>query len=97
MAKTRTKISKHKIKNQNNQKQQNYLSDLKVGQKCRVVEFYIDDLDLKHHLFNIGLTKNVIIEVKKIAPLGDPIIIKLRGYILCIRKSDMKKIAVDII
>ena len=73
------------------------LSDLKVGQKCRVVGFNIENLDLRRHFFNIGITKNVVIEIKKIAPLGDPIIINLRGYNLCIRKDDMKKIKVDII
>ena len=51
---------------------------------------------------NLNLCKKLLelilkIEIKKIAPLGDPIDIMLRGYELCIRKSDMKSIDVRVI
>ena len=52
---------------------------------------------LKRRIMDMGITKGVEIEIKKIAPLGDPIDIMLRGYELCIRKSDMKSIDVRVI
>ncbi|MBQ4208825.1 ferrous iron transport protein A [bacterium] len=73
------------------------LSDLHVGQKCKVVDFHIEDLDLRRHFFNMGITKNVVIEIKRVAPLGDPVVINLRGYNLCVRKKDMKNIDVYVI
>ena len=45
----------------------------------------------------MGITRGVEIEIKKIAPMGDPIDISLRDYELCIRKEDLSKIEVEII
>lgn len=74
-----------------------HLSDLKRGQKCRVLNFHNDNKALRRRLLDMGITKGVIIEVKKIAPLGDPVDIALRGYELCIRKEDMRAIDVELI
>jgi ferrous iron transport protein A len=46
---------------------------------------------------DMGITEGVQIKIKKIAPLGDPIDIELRGYELCIRKTDMSMIDVEVI
>lgn len=73
-----------------------YLSDLKEGQKCKVL-FLSDNLLVKHHFLEMGIVKNTIIEVKKIAPFGSPFIIHLRNYNLCIRKNDIKNIYVEIL
>jgi ferrous iron transport protein A len=45
----------------------------------------------------MGITKGVEFEIKKISPLGDPIDIVLRGYELCIRKSCMEQIDVEVL
>ena len=45
----------------------------------------------------MGITRGVEIEIKKIAPMGDPIDISLRDYELCIRKEDLSKIEVEVI
>ena len=45
----------------------------------------------------MGITKGVIIEIKKIAPLGDPVDISLRGYELCLRKADMASIDIKVV
>ena len=45
----------------------------------------------------MGITRGVIIEIKKIAPMGDPIDIKLRDYELCIRKEDLKQIEIQVL
>jgi ferrous iron transport protein A len=62
-----------------------HLSDLrKRGQKAIVIDFHNDNAALRRHLLDMGITKGVVVEVKKIAPLGDPIDIKLRGYELAL-------------
>lgn len=77
--------------------EQGHLSDLKRGQKCFVIAIHNDNLALRRRLLDMGITKGVEIEVKKVAPLGDPIDISLRGYELCIRKEDMKEIDIEVI
>lgn len=45
----------------------------------------------------MGITKGTEILIKKIAPMGDPVDIELRGYELCIRKEEMKNIDVEVL
>jgi ferrous iron transport protein A len=77
--------------------EEGHLSDLHRGQKCIVLNFHNDNAALRRHLLDMGITKGVVIEIKKIAPLGDPVDIELRGYELCIRKVDMHTIDVRVI
>ena len=71
------------------------LSELKKGEKGIVVS--IDNFNdlLKRRMLDMGITKGVEVKVKKIAPFGDPIDIELRGYELCLRKSDLSSIEVS--
>ena len=55
----------------------------------------ISNVILKRRMLDMGITKGVEVKVKKIAPLGDPIDIELRGYELCLRKSDLSFIEVS--
>ena len=73
------------------------LSELKVGQKAKVLKLNIEDKQIKRHLLDMGITRGVVIKVKKIAPMGDPIDISLRDYELCIRKADLSKIEVEVV
>ena len=73
------------------------LSDLKVGQKGKVIEINIEKKEIKRHLLDMGITKGTEIIVKRIAPMGDPVDIKLRKYELCIRKEEMKNIYVKVL
>jgi len=73
------------------------LSQLKVGQKAIVKKLNIDDRAIKRHLLDMGLTRGVEVEVKKIAPMGDPIDIKIRGYELALRKAELKQIEVEVV
>ena len=50
---------------------------------------------LRHHLLDMGLTKGTEVFVRKVAPLGDPIEIKVRGYELSLRKADAELIEVE--
>ena len=73
------------------------LSQLKVGQKAIVKKLNINDRAIKRHLLDMGLTRGVEVEIKKIAPMGDPIDIELRGYELALRKAELKNIEVEVI
>ncbi|NMV82124.1 MAG: ferrous iron transport protein A [Erysipelotrichia bacterium] len=74
-----------------------HLSDLDRGQKAIVLDFHNDNAALRRRLLDMGITKGVVVEIKKIAPLGDPIDIRLRGYELCIRRKDMQSIDIKVI
>ena len=73
------------------------ISDLKVGQKAIVLKLNEENKVIRRHLLDMGITRGVEIEIKKIAPMGDPIDISLRDYELCIRKEDLSKIEVEVI
>lgn len=77
--------------------EQGHLSDLKIGQVAKVLALHSDNKALRRRLLDMGITKGVEVTIKKIAPLGDPIDIELRGYELCIRKSDMQNIDIEVI
>ncbi len=73
------------------------LSDLKVGQKAKVLKLTEENKAIRRHLLDMGITRGVEITIKKIAPMGDPIDINLRDYELCIRKEDLSKIEVEVL
>ena len=73
------------------------LSELKVGEKAKVIKLNVEDRQIKRHLLDMGITRGVEVKIKKIAPMGDPIDIELRDYELCIRKSDLNQIEVEVI
>lgn len=73
------------------------LSDLKVNQKGIILALNIKNIKVKRHLLDMGLTRGTCVEIKKIAPLGDPIDIAVRGYELAIRKADLKQIEVEVL
>jgi ferrous iron transport protein A len=73
------------------------LSMLSKGQKGIVKSLSNEDLFLRRRLLDMGITEGVMIVIKKIAPLGDPVDIYLRGYELCLRKKDMEIVTVEVI
>ncbi len=85
------------MKNRFNRGQITNLSNLKIGQRAKVIGIKLDKPEVRRHLLDMGITKGTEILIKKIAPMGDPIDIELRGYELCIRKEEMKNIEVEII
>ena len=66
--------------------------DLKVGQKGIIDNIYGNE-KLAKRLLALGCTNETEIEVRKVAPLGDPILVRFRGFDLAIRKSDAKNIS----
>jgi len=73
------------------------LSKLKKGQKAKVIMLHTEDKALRRRMLDMGITEGVQVKVKKIAPLGDPFDIELRGYELCLRKHDLSFIDVEVI
>lgn len=64
-----------------------YLSDVKVGETVTVSKIEGSGA-IKRRIMDMGITKGVSIYVRKVAPLGDPVEITVRGYELSIRKQD---------
>ena len=72
----------------------NTLKDVKVGKSCRVVKVHGEGA-LRRRIMDMGITKGVEIYVRKVAPLGDPLELSVRGYELSIRKSEAEKIEIQ--
>jgi ferrous iron transport protein A len=63
------------------------LKDAKVGETVKVVKLHGEGA-VRRRIMDMGITKNVQIYVRKVAPLGDPIEVTVRGYELSLRKAD---------
>lgn len=70
------------------------LKDVKVGESTRVVKVHGQGA-LRRRIMDMGVTKGTKIYVRKMAPLGDPIEINVRGYELSLRKEDAASIEVE--
>ena len=70
------------------------LKDVKIGDTVKVVKLHGEG-PVKRRIMDMGITKNVSIFVRKAAPLGDPIEIKVRGYELSLRKADAQMVIVE--
>jgi ferrous iron transport protein A len=70
------------------------LKQVKVGETVRVVKLHGEGA-VKRRIMDMGLTKGVEVYVRKVAPLGDPVEVTVRGYELSIRKADAEMIEVE--
>lgn len=70
------------------------LSDIKPGATCTVVRLR-DEGATRRRIMDMGITKGAQIKVDKVAPLGDPVDLTVRGYHLSLRKEDLNKIEVE--
>lgn len=70
------------------------LRDVPVGGKA-VVKKLKGQGPTKRRIMDMGITKGVSVDVIKVAPLGDPIEVKVRGYQLSIRKADAEAIVIE--
>ena len=71
----------------------NNLREVPVGGKAKVVRIHGEGA-IKRRIMDMGITRGVEIFVRKVAPLGDPIEITVRGYELSLRKADAESIEV---
>ena len=72
----------------------NNLRNVEVGGTAKVVKIHGEGA-VKRRIMDMGITKGVEIFVRKVAPLGDPIEITVRGYELSLRKADAESIEVE--
>ena len=70
------------------------LRDVKIGETARVIKLNGEG-PVKRRIMDMGLTKGVEVFVRKVAPLGDPIEVTVRGYELSIRKADAEMVEVE--
>ena len=70
------------------------LRDLSVGKSGRVLAVGGEKV-LRRRLLEMGITPRTVIAVKKVAPMGDPIELLLRGYVLSLRLEDAERITVE--
>ena len=70
------------------------LKDLKIGKSGIVLEVG-GEKTLRKRLLEMGITPRTTVTVKKAAPMGDPIELLLRGYVLSLRLADAEKITVE--
>ena len=70
------------------------LNDIKIGKPARVVKLHGEGA-LKRRIMDMGITKGVEIVIRKVAPLGDPMEISVRGYELSLRRADSAMIEIE--
>ena len=69
------------------------LKDAKIGDTVKVVKLHGEG-PIKRRIMDMGITKGVEIHVRKVAPLGDPMELSVRGYELSVRKADAEMIEI---
>lgn len=69
------------------------LKEVKVGETVKVVKLHGEGA-VKRRIMDMGLTKGIEVHVRKVAPLGDPVEVTVRGYELSIRKADAEMIEI---
>ena len=70
------------------------LRDAKIGSTVQVVKLHGEGA-VKRRIMDMGITKGVDIYVRKVAPLGDPVEVTVRGYELSLRKADAEMVEVQ--
>ena len=70
------------------------LKDVKVGETAIVAKLHGEG-PVKRRIMDMGITKGVEVYIRKVAPLGDPVEVTVRGYELSLRKNDAEMIEVQ--
>lgn len=70
------------------------LRDANVGETVKVVKLHGEGA-VKRRIMDMGITKGVEIYIRKVAPLGDPVELTVRGYELSLRKTDAEMVEVE--
>ena len=71
----------------------NTLRDVKIGATVKVVKLHGEGA-VKRRIMDMGITRGVEVYVRKVAPLGDPVEVTVRGYELSLRKADAEMVEV---
>ena len=70
------------------------LKDVPIGQTAKIVKIHGEGA-VRRRIMDMGMTKGTDVTVRKVAPLGDPVEITVRGYELSIRKADAEMVEVN--
>ncbi len=70
------------------------LRQVKVGETVKVVKLHGEGA-VKRRIMDMGLTKGTEVHIRKVAPLGDPVEVTVRGYELSLRKADAEMIEIE--
>lgn len=70
------------------------LREVPIGSTVKVIKIHGEGA-VRRRIMDMGLTKGVDVTVRKVAPLGDPIQLNVRGYELSIRKADAEMVEVE--
>ncbi|HHX37721.1 MAG TPA: ferrous iron transport protein A [Clostridiaceae bacterium] len=70
------------------------LRDAKIGDTVRIIKLHGEGA-VKRRIMDMGITKGVEVFIRKVAPLGDPVEVTVRGYELSIRKADAAMIEIE--
>ena len=70
------------------------LRDAKIGETVKVVKLHGEGA-VKRRIMDMGITRGVEVFVRKVAPLGDPVEVNVRGYELSLRKADAEMVEVE--
>ncbi len=70
------------------------LREAKIGETVKVVKLHGEGA-VKRRIMDMGLTRGVELYIRKVAPLGDPIEVTVRGYELSLRKADAEMVEVE--
>lgn len=72
----------------------NTLKNAKIGARVKVIKVHGEGA-IRRRIMDMGITKGVEIYIRKVAPLGDPIEVTVRGYELSLRKADADMIEIE--
>ena len=70
------------------------LREVQIGNTCKVVKLHGEGA-VKRRIMDMGITKGTEIYIRKVAPLGDPVEVTVRGYELSLRKADAEMVEVE--
>ena len=70
------------------------LKDAKIGERVKVVKLHGEGA-LKRRIMDMGITKGIDLRIRKVAPLGDPMELTVRGYELSLRRADAEMIEIE--
>ena len=72
-----------------------YLNEFEIGESGKIIKVEAEG-KIKRRLFDMGVTPGANVVLKKVAPLGDPVEVTLRGYELSLRKDEAKCVLVEV-
>ena len=73
------------------------IKEMQIGQKAKVIKYTTSDINYRQKLLRMGLVKNAVFELTRIAPLGDPVEIRLQDFNLSLRKDEADALEVEVI